>query len=165
MFQKQSSTIRGETNDNDHDVLVKAFTEQSRIQEYIFAPCAKWYSWFTCQVNRTRHTYELRRSDGGPKYEIWLWVMKSYIESYLRLLESYRVNMLLDIPNNFMVIRNKCEHQRDIKIDLSQRMFLTNSKGWLQYVAMLESMGYSLRLIQMVINTVTSSNPAFEEVL
>ena len=28
MFWKQSSTIRGETNDNDHDVSVKAFTEQ-----------------------------------------------------------------------------------------------------------------------------------------
>jgi hypothetical protein len=41
MFRKQSSTIRGETNDNDHDVLMEDFTEQSRIQEYIFAPCAK----------------------------------------------------------------------------------------------------------------------------
>ena len=39
----------------------------------------KGYSWFTCHVNGTRHYYELRRSDGRPKYEIWLWVMKSYI--------------------------------------------------------------------------------------
>ena len=30
-------------------------------------------------------------------------------------------------------------------------------------VAMLESIGLSLRLIQIVINTVISSNPAFEE--
>ena len=81
MFQKQSSTIRGETNDNDHDVLAKAFTEQSRIQEYIFAPGAKGYSWFTCHVNWTRHTYEVKRSDGGPKvrdmtmsHEILNWV-------------------------------------------------------------------------------------------
>ena len=37
MFQKQSSTIRGETNGNDHDVSVKDFTEQSRIQKCIFA--------------------------------------------------------------------------------------------------------------------------------
>ena len=64
------------------------------------------------KLNGTRHTYELRRSDGGPKYEIWLWVMKSYIELHLILLESYRVRRLLDIPNNFRVIRNKCEHQR-----------------------------------------------------
>jgi len=61
MFRKQNSTIRGETNDNDHDVSVKDFTKQSRILEYIFAPCA------TCLVNRIRHTYKLRRSDGGPK--------------------------------------------------------------------------------------------------
>ena len=78
----------------------------------MFAPCAKWYSWFTCHVNGTRHSYELRRSDGGPKYEIWLWVMKSYIELHLRLLESYQVRRLLDIHNNFRVMRNKCEHQR-----------------------------------------------------
>ena len=144
---------------------METFTEKSRIQEYMFAPCAKWYSWFTCHVNGTRHSYELRRSDGGPKYEIWLWVMKSCVELHLRLLESYQVRRLLDIHNNFRVMRNKCEHQRDIKIDLSQRMFLTNSKGWLQYVAMFEPMGYSLWLIQMVISIVTSSNPAFEEVL
>ena len=37
MFRKHISTIRGETNDNDHDVSMEAFTEQSRIQEYIFA--------------------------------------------------------------------------------------------------------------------------------
>ena len=37
MCRKQSSTIRGEANDNDHDVLVKSFIEQSRIQEYMFA--------------------------------------------------------------------------------------------------------------------------------
>jgi uncharacterized CHY-type Zn-finger protein len=79
MFRRQNSTIRGETNDKDHDVLMETFTEKSRIQEYMFAPCAKWYSWFTCHVNGTRHSYELQRSDGGPKYEIWLWVMKSYI--------------------------------------------------------------------------------------
>ena len=79
VFRRQNSTIRGETNDNDHDVLMETFTEKSRIQEYMFAPCAKWYSWFTCHVNGTRHSYELQRSDGGPKYEIWLWVMKSYI--------------------------------------------------------------------------------------
>jgi len=35
MFRNQSSTVRGETDDNDHDVSVEAFTEQSRIQEYI----------------------------------------------------------------------------------------------------------------------------------
>ena len=148
MFWKQSSTIRGETNDNDHDLLMGAFTEKGRIQEYIFAPGAKWYSWFTCHVNGTRHSYELQRSDGGPKYEIWLRVMKSYVELHLRLLESYQVRRLLDIHNNFRVMRNKCEHQRDVKIGLSQRLFLTNSMGWLQCVAMLESKGYSLRLIQ-----------------
>ena len=38
MFWKQSSTIRGETNDNDHDVSMETFTEKSRIQEYMFAP-------------------------------------------------------------------------------------------------------------------------------
>ena len=92
--------------------LMEAFTEQSRIPEYIFATYAKWYSWFTCQVNRTRHAYELRRSDGGPKYEIWLWVMKSCVELHLRLLESYQVRRLLDIHINFRVMRNKCEHQR-----------------------------------------------------
>ena len=37
MFRKQSSTTRGEIDDNDHEVLIKAFTEQCRIQEYIFA--------------------------------------------------------------------------------------------------------------------------------
>ena len=37
MFQNQSSTIRGENDDNDHGVSVETFTEQSRIQEYIFA--------------------------------------------------------------------------------------------------------------------------------
>ena len=41
VFWNQSSTVRGETDDNDHDVSVEAFTEQSRIQEYIFAPYAK----------------------------------------------------------------------------------------------------------------------------
>ena len=41
MFRNQSSTVRGENDDNDHGVSVEAFTEQSRIQEYIFAPCAK----------------------------------------------------------------------------------------------------------------------------
>ena len=81
MFWKQSSTIRGEADANYHEVSVKAFTEQCRIQEYIFAPSAKGYSWFTCQVNWTRHTYELKRSDGGPKvrdmtmsHEILYWV-------------------------------------------------------------------------------------------
>ena len=144
--------------------LMGAFTEKGRIQEYIFALDAKWYSWFTCHVNGTRHSYELQRSDGGPKYEIWLWVIKSYVELHLRLLESYQVRRLLDIHNNFRVMMNKCEHQRDVKIGLSQRLFLKNSKGWLQYVAMLESMGLSLWLIQIVINTVTSSNAGFEEV-
>ena len=33
MFRNQSSTIRGETDDNDHDVSIEAFTKQSRIQE------------------------------------------------------------------------------------------------------------------------------------
>ena len=37
MFRKQISTLRGETDDNDHEVSVKAFTEQCRFQEYIFA--------------------------------------------------------------------------------------------------------------------------------
>ena len=37
MFQKQSSKNREETNDNDHDVSVKAFSGQNRIQEYIFS--------------------------------------------------------------------------------------------------------------------------------
>ena len=37
MFWRQNSTIRGETNDNDHDVLMKTFTQKSRIQKYIFA--------------------------------------------------------------------------------------------------------------------------------
>ena len=41
MFWRQNSTIRGETNDKDHDVLMETFTEKSRIQEYMFAPCAK----------------------------------------------------------------------------------------------------------------------------
>ena len=36
MFRNQSSTYKGETNDNDHDVSVKDFTKQSGIQEYIF---------------------------------------------------------------------------------------------------------------------------------
>ena len=27
VFRNQSSTNRGETNDNDHDILVKAFTK------------------------------------------------------------------------------------------------------------------------------------------
>ena len=35
MFRNQSSTVRGKTNDNDHDVTVEAFTKLSRIQEYI----------------------------------------------------------------------------------------------------------------------------------
>jgi len=35
MFRNQSSTVRGETDDNDHDVSVEAFTKLSRIQEYI----------------------------------------------------------------------------------------------------------------------------------
>ena len=37
VFRNQSSTIRGENDDNDHGVSVETFTEQSRIQEYIFA--------------------------------------------------------------------------------------------------------------------------------
>ena len=36
VFRNQSSTIRGENDDNDHGVSVEAFAEQSRIQEYIF---------------------------------------------------------------------------------------------------------------------------------
>ena len=35
VFRNQSSTIRGETDDNDHDVSVEAFTKLSGIQEYI----------------------------------------------------------------------------------------------------------------------------------
>ena len=35
MFRNQSSTIRGETDDNDHDVSVEAISKQSRIQKYI----------------------------------------------------------------------------------------------------------------------------------
>ena len=35
MFRNQSSAVRGETDDNDHDILVEAFTKLSRIQEYI----------------------------------------------------------------------------------------------------------------------------------
>ena len=37
VFRNQSSTIIGENDDNDHGVSVEIFTEQSRIQEYIFA--------------------------------------------------------------------------------------------------------------------------------
>ena len=48
--------------------------------------------------------------DLSTRYDYKSWnPILSYI---LRLLESYRVYELLDIPNNFMVIRNKCEHQR-----------------------------------------------------
>ena len=133
-----------------------------RIQEYMFAPCAKWYSWFTCHVNGTRHSYKLRRSDGGPKYEIWLWVMKSYSELHFRLLQSYRLRRLLDIPNNFKVIRNKCEHQRRHQDRFVAKNVSNKFKRLTEYVAMLESMGYTLWLIQIVINTMSSSNPAFE---
>ena len=42
VFWNQSSTIRGETSDNDRDVSVKAFTKQSRIQEYLYALCANY---------------------------------------------------------------------------------------------------------------------------
>ena len=35
VFRNQSSTNRGETDDNDHDVSIEAFTKQSRIQQYI----------------------------------------------------------------------------------------------------------------------------------
>ena len=31
LFRNQSSTVRGETDDNDHDVSVEAFTKLSRI--------------------------------------------------------------------------------------------------------------------------------------
>ena len=31
MFQNQSSGVRGETNDNDHDISVEAYTKLSRI--------------------------------------------------------------------------------------------------------------------------------------
>ena len=41
VFRNQSSTIRGENDDNDPGVLIETFIEQIRIQEYIFAPCAK----------------------------------------------------------------------------------------------------------------------------
>ena len=34
-----NSTNRGETNDSDHDVSIKAFTELSRFQEYILPIC------------------------------------------------------------------------------------------------------------------------------
>ena len=35
-----------------------------------FCLFAELYLWFTCLG--IRHTYELRRCDGGPKYEKWL---------------------------------------------------------------------------------------------
>lgn len=34
-----NSANRGETNDSDHDVSIKAFTEFSRFQEYILPIC------------------------------------------------------------------------------------------------------------------------------
>ena len=35
VFRNQSTTDKGETNDNDHNVLVEAFTKLCRFQEYI----------------------------------------------------------------------------------------------------------------------------------
>jgi hypothetical protein len=58
--------IEERKNDNDHGVWIKSFTKVSRIQGYI----AEWYALFICLG--IRNTYELQRSDGGPKYEKWL---------------------------------------------------------------------------------------------
>ena len=66
--------------------------------------------------------------------------MKSYIELHLRLLESYQVKRLLDIPNNCKVIRKKCKTKDRFVI----KDVLTNSKVDYNKVAMLESKGYSL---------------------
>ena len=57
--------------------------------------------------------------------------------------------------------------EQDIPMNYEEAMVDLNKKydyeSW--NPILLESMGYSLWLIQMIINVVTSSNPAFEEVL
>ena len=74
------------------------------------------------------------------------WIIQSYIELYLRLLESYRVKRLLVILNNYKAIRKKCKDQRQASRSICHKeCFWQIQKGWLQYVAMLESIGYSLR--------------------
>ena len=40
----RNSTFRGESNDSDHDVSIKVFTELSRIQEYVLLLSAEEYS-------------------------------------------------------------------------------------------------------------------------
>ena len=90
MFPRQNSTIRGETNDNDHDVSVKALTEQSRIQEYIFALVQNYIhdSLVKLMEQDIPTDYEEAMVDLSMRYDYESWnPILSYIEDYLNLIE------------------------------------------------------------------------------